>query len=307
MTMTTPTRFATTDYSSTDGAPPFLRITLTPQFVPADVNLLFLSRKGWSPGDRLRIALKPPTLPEGHPLAAMMAAVKPHVLLRRYDRDEDAFVALTFELDGAIVVDTNDRDFAWRYIRGLLLECPPSFHTDDELPAAEAWISDASERARFLGMLQGALGWDSSHQIPPAIQESIEEAENALAISNYRSCVTMCRRMTEATLKFAHERLLKAKPVDKKGKDLMLNDLIERFKAAPGHPIPQHLLHVADSLRVIGNVPGAHAKDIENYQFSRTDAEFAAASAHYFVDQYFSKVDPEVTKRYTLTIDLKGK
>ncbi len=301
------TRYSTADYSSADNAVPFLRITLEPQFVPSDINLLFLARKGWSAGDRLRIALKPATLPDGHPLAAILAAVVPHVLLRRYDRDEDAFVAFTFTLDSKIVVDTNDREFGWRYIEGLLLECPPSFHTKDELSAQESWISDTSKRARFLGMLQGALGWDSSHQIPPAIQESLEEAENALAISNYRSCVAMCRRMTEATLKFAHERLLKRKPVDKKGKDLMLNGLIENFRADPAHPIPQHLLHVADSLRVIGNVPGAHAKDIENYQFSRTDAEFAVATAHYFVDQYFSKVDPEVTKYYTLTVEGEDK
>jgi hypothetical protein len=53
----------------------------------------------------------------------MLATVVPHVLLRRDDRDEDAFVAFTFGLDGKIVVDTNDRDFAWRYIQGLLLEC----------------------------------------------------------------------------------------------------------------------------------------------------------------------------------------
>jgi hypothetical protein len=64
------------------------------------------------------------------------------------------------------------------------------------------------------------------------------------------------------------------------------------------------LLHVADSIRVLGNVPGAHATDIANYHFSRSDAEFALYATIHFLDQYFSKIDQEVTEYYTLTIDL---
>ena len=70
-------------------------------------------------------------VPKGHPLATMMAQIRPHVLLRRFDRDEDAFLAITFSLDGAITVESNDREFAWHYVEGLLLECPPSFHAKD--------------------------------------------------------------------------------------------------------------------------------------------------------------------------------
>ncbi len=68
--------------------------------------------------------------------------------------------------------------------------------------------------------------------------------------------------------------------------------------------IPVHLLHIADSLRVLGKVPGAHAAEIAGYRFSRFDAEFAMGALGYFVDQYFSKIDSEIGSYYTLTIDL---
>ena len=68
--------------------------------------------------------------------------------------------------------------------------------------------------------------------------------------------------------------------------------------------IPDHLLHVADSLRLLGNVPGAHAAKIKDYQFTKYDAEFAIASLLYFVEQYFTKIDTEVTSYYTVSIDL---
>jgi gentisate 1,2-dioxygenase len=58
-------------------------------------------------------------------------------------------------------------------------------------------------------------------------------------------------------------------------------------------------------IRVIGNVPGAHAAEIEGYRFSADDAEFILASVHYFIQQYFSKIDTQVNQYYTLTIDLE--
>jgi hypothetical protein len=56
---------------------------------------------------------------------------------------------------------------------------------------------------------------------------------------------------------------------------------------------------------LIGNVPGAHAADIQgSYRFSRSDAEFALTATFHFLDLYFSKIDPDVANYYTLTIDL---
>ena len=41
-----------------------------------------------------------------------------------------------------------------------------------------------------------------------------------------------------------------------------------------------------------------------DYHFSRSDAEFALYATIHFLDQYFSKIDKEVTQYYTVTIDL---
>ncbi len=153
-------------------------------------------------------------------------------------------------------------------------------------------------------MLTGALGWDPSYNIPHNIQQSLDEAKRSLEIANYRASVAMSRRTLEAVLKFGYERLLKKKPVNAKGRALMLNDLIQGFRTQKTSPIPEHLLHLADSLRVIGNVPGAHAADIANYHFSRADAEFALYSTVHFLDQYFAKIDTAVTQYYTVTVNL---
>ncbi len=114
----------------------------------------------------------------------------------------------------------------------------------------------------------------------------------------------MCRRSLEALLKFAFPSLLGAEPLDNRRRALTLDAMIKAFRAPTPPRIPVHLLHIADSLRVLGNVPGAHAAEIADYRFSRFDAEFAIGALGYFVDQYFSKIDSEVGSYYTLTIDL---
>jgi len=60
---------------------------------------------------------------------------------------------------------------------------------------------------------------------PPAIKQSLEEAEKALSIANYRSRVVMCRRTIEALLKFAFPRLLGIPATDQKGRALKLHDM----------------------------------------------------------------------------------
>lgn len=295
------------DYLMNREGSPVYRLKARPNFSPIDVNIQFIIEEGWSHADRLRFHPEMEfEVADDNPLAAVLANLKPHLLIRRYDKEEDSFITICVNLKGEIEIFSNDCNFAQKYLRGLFLECPPSFHSVEELEITEEWVDDQQTCAMFLGLLQGALGWDSSRQIPPAIRASLEEAEKALSISNYHSCVVMCRRTTEALLKFAFPRLLGNPAIDSKGKVLSLNEMIERFKKQAPSQIPIHLLHVLDSIRAIGNVPGAHAVEMEGYRFSKSDAEFALASVHYFLDQYFSKIDTEVSEYYTLAIDLSG-
>ena len=207
-----------------------------------------------------------------------------------------------FLIDGNIQVLSNDGDKASEYFQGIFLGFPPTFKEPEDMLIESKWSEDEKIFAIFCGMLHGAYGWDPSHDLPPFLEESIQEAHKSLEIGNYKSCVVMCRRGLEALLKFAYKRLLGKESVNKDNKPLMLNDLIKGFKGKS--KIPNHLLHVADSLRLLGNVPGAYAAEIKDYQFTKYDAEFATASILYFVEQYFTKIDTEITSYYTVTIDL---
>ncbi len=300
-----PVKFPTGDYLAEGSMTPVYRLRAKPTFSPLDINLQFIQEQGWSAADRLRFhyALDLRS-PGGHPFAAGLEQLEPHVIIRRYDREEDSFVSVRLFMNGEVQALSNDSEFAQRYVRGLFLECPPSFHGEDELEWNDEWVDDPVTRSMFMGLLQGALGWDPLLQIPPAVEASLEEARIALAVANYRSCVVMCRRTVEALLKFAFPRLLGRTTLDKSGRSLTFSAMIKGFRRQDPPRIPEHLLHVLDSIRLIGNVPGAHPEDIEGYKFTKHDAEFALASVYYFLEQYFSKIDTEVNEYYTLTIDL---
>lgn len=304
--MASPSSYPLSSYSDPASAAPVFCLRAKPQFSPLDVNVAFLARSGWNQAvDRLRFHVQQESkIPPSHPMAQMMGRLDPHLLIRHLDRDEDRFISVHASIKGEVVIISNDADYARQAFQGIFLECPPSFHTSDEFEITEEWKDDNETKSVFAGMLAGAQGWDPAHNIPDNIQQSLEEAKRSLEIANYRSCVAISRRTLEAVLTFGYQRLLKKQPVDKKGHGLLLNDMIQEFRKQKPSPIPDHLLHVADSIRVIGNVPGAHAADIANYFFSRSDAEFALYATTHFLDQYFSKIDKEVTEYYTLTIDL---
>lgn len=303
--MSSNSRHSLESYADSATPTPVFCLQAKAEFSPLDLNVAFLQRAGWNQSvDRLRFHVAQEShVAHDHPLAKILGNVEPHILIRRLDRDEGRFISLQATIEGEVTIHSNDAEFARSFFAGLFLECPPSFHASSEFQISEEWKTDKHTRALFAGMLAGAVGWDPAHSIPDNIQESLEEAKRSLEIANYRSCVAMSRRTLEGVLKFGYERLLKQKPVNKKGHGLMLNDLIQAFRNQKPSLIPEHLLHVADSIRVIGNVPGAHATDIANYHFSRSDAEFALYATIHFLDQYFSKIDKEVTEYYTLTIE----
>ena len=233
--------------------------------------------------------------------------IQSHLLIRRYNKAEDSVVAIHISTDGTFDILSNDEEFAHKYLEGLFLEFPPSFHSIEDLQVTKEWVSNDETYYMFLGLLQGALGWDSFDQIPTAIKAFLEEAEKALSIANYRSCVVMCRRTIEALLRFAFQRLVNRPPTDSQGRTLTLDAIIRYFRQQQPSSIPAHLLHLLDAIRVIGNVPGAHPVEMEGYKFSKLDAEFTIASVRYFIEQYFSQIDKDVTKYYTLTIDLDSR
>lgn len=262
-------------------------------------------RSGWNQSnDRLRFQPADEGDEPAHPLVAAIRSAGPFLLIRRFDREAGRLACVRIAVTGEFEVLSNDQPYAHSFITGLILECPPAFHTSDEWETEEAWVDESPVKGMFAGLVAGAMGWDPEHGIPQNIRDSLEEAEKSLAIDNYRSCVVMSRRTLEGVLRFGFPRLLKRQAVNNKGKALDFNGMIQAFRNANPPPIPLYLLHVIDSIRLLGNVPGAHPVDIKGYQFSRSDADFALHATYHFLDQYFSKIDTEVTQYYTLTIDL---
>jgi hypothetical protein len=305
-TMPDQTHYMLEQYAIPKDAPPVFLFRVRPSFSPLDINVAFLARTGWlQSSDRLRFHSESAAQsPSDHPLGEVLRATQPHLLIRRLDRVKDSFASVHITINGEVTVFSNDSNLARSFFAGVFLDCPPSFHTWDDVEVVEEWVGEAQVKAMFAGLLAGASAWDPSHNIPENIQESLDEAYKSLEIANYRSCVVMSRRTLEGELHFGFRRLLGREPVDRRGHSLMLNAMIQEVRNTTPPPIPEHLLYIADSIRFIGNVPGAHMAEIKGYRFSRSDAESAFYATHYFLDQYFSKIDQEVTQYYTLTIDL---
>jgi hypothetical protein len=113
-------------------------------------------------------------------LKKMLASQQPHILVRKLDKEEDYFVAISIFMDGKIRVFSNDEDRAHEFLEGLVLGFPPSFKERSDLNLEAHWETAAEPFALFCGMLAGAMGWDPMHDIPPSLEESSGRLESRL-------------------------------------------------------------------------------------------------------------------------------
>ena len=93
----------------------------------------------------------------------------------------------------------------------------------------------------------------------------------------------MCRRALQALMEVAYEKFFSAEP----GQGFDLNGIIRKFENATPLLVPRHWLNIADAVRNIGNVPGAHPRAIPGYRFSKSDAFLAYNNTAAFVSAYF--------------------
>jgi len=116
----------------------------------------------------------------------------------------------------------------------------------------------------------------------------MKEALRGIEKRNWKSCVVMCRRAPQALMEVAYEKFFGAQP----SKGLDLNGIIRSFEKLTPPPIPRHWLNIADAVRNIGNVPGAHPRAIPSYRFTKGDATLAYSNTSSFVSAYFEKIAP---------------
>ncbi|MDQ3175121.1 MAG: hypothetical protein M3Q91_15680 [Acidobacteriota bacterium] len=94
-----------------------------------------------------------------HPLAELLSSVPPHLMLRRYTREEDSFAVIRVFLDGCIQTLSNDTEFAKKYLRGVFLEAPPSFHTEDEPEKYQERSRRSGDYTNLEQVSQSSSGW----------------------------------------------------------------------------------------------------------------------------------------------------
>jgi len=280
-------------------------ILAEPSFSPIDFNLRSLvEKRGWGPSDRFRFWFVTESQEIENPLLEALVNREPHLLIRKIDVEEDSFCHCEISLSGNIKIYSNDDEYAKHFFSDVFTNTPPSFHKQKAWKTESKWIKDNTSITFFLGSLHGALGW-ISEQIPQEIRESLDEAQQAFEAERYRSSVVMCRRAIESAMKLAYKRFFKRESKTAKGRSLNLNQIIREFERKKPQVIPKHLINVLDYVRNIGNVPGAHPMPIPKYRFTRQDAEGALFNTRLFLSSYFSKIDKEIGRVYSLKIDIE--
>jgi HEPN domain-containing protein len=257
-----------------------------PSFTPIDFNIFALTENlDWSLSDRLRFWH---VLAEDERPSDLhgVSNIPPHLTVHRLDKEEDVFCRCIVNIDGEVVIWSNDSDYAEDFFGKLFVNVPPSFHEIRDWEITRGWLDAPHVTEMFRGALDGAIGW--ANRIPPAINRSVEEAKASYDLKNWNSCVVMCRRALEAIMQFAFQRFFKQDP---RGMDF--NGIVRRFEKEKPNVIPKHWIGVLDCVRSIGNVPGAHPQEVKGYKFTRLDAELALFNTVRFREAYFSKIDKD--------------
>jgi hypothetical protein len=254
------------------------KLDATPQSSPIDLNVAALCEEsGWSLSDRLRF---------WHTLNGESPLPGARMTIRKLDLDEQALVHCHVEPDGKLRILSNSKEYATRFFNSVFLGSPPAFHSRKDWKITSVWVSDETTVTFFAGSAAGALGWGP--KVPHEIEDSMKEAFRGIEKRNWKSCVVMCRRALQALMEVAYEKHFGVKP----GKGLDLNGIIRSFEKLVPPPIPRHWLNIADAVRNIGNVPGAHPRQIPSYRFSKGDAKLAYSNTSSFVSAYFEKIAP---------------
>jgi hypothetical protein len=249
-----------------------------PNSSPVDINLVaLLDESTWGPSDRLRF---------WHTIAGASPLPLVRLTIRKLDLDEKAMVHCHLDENGTVSILSNSKDYATRFFRRVFVDGPPALATIRSWKVKSGWIKDKTSIAFFVGSVSGALGWGP--KVPHEIETTMKEALRNMEGRSWKSCVVMCRIALQALMEAAHKKFFPAKP----GKGLDLNSIIRQFESVTPLHIPKHWLNIADAVRNIGNVPGAHPRAIHGYRFSKSDAVLAYNNTAAFVSAYFEKIAP---------------
>ena len=134
---------------------PIYSIKVKPNFTPVDINLQFIIEEGWSNADRFRFHVERPKIEtKNEAMNTILQSIQLHLLIRRYDKVQDSFISIHISTEGTFDILSNNEEFAHKYLEGLFLEFPPSFHSIEDLQVTTEWVNKAETYYLFLGLLQ---------------------------------------------------------------------------------------------------------------------------------------------------------
>jgi len=256
---------------------PVFKLEAIPKSSPTDLSVAALCEEsGWSLSDRLRF---------WHTLNGELPGAR--LTVRKLELDEQALVHCQVEADGKLTILSNSREYATRFFETVFkndVVAVARVGGNQIVSPVNHFRPTGTTVAFFAGTAAGALGWGL--KVPHEIEDSMKEAFRGIEKRNWKSCVVMCRRALQALMEVAYEKFFGVKP----GRGLDLNGIIRSFEKLSLSPIPRHWLNIADAVRNIGNVPGAHPRPIPSYRFSKSDAILAYSNTSSFVSAYFEKI-----------------
>jgi len=257
-----------------------------PIFTPIDFNIFALTETmDWTLSDRMRFWYHP-THENKLPQQSAVSKIPPHLTIRRLDREEDSLCYCQVILNGELIILSNSDSYANDFFAKVFLNVSPSFRGIDDWHVSRHWLTTNDLVERFRAAVDAAMGW--TERVPSGIDRSIEEATMNYRLKKWNPCVVMCRRALEGIMQFAFRRFFKQNP-----KDLNFNAIVRKFEKEKPDVIPKHWIGVLDSVRSLGNIPGAHPST-KHYKFTRIDAEIALLQTNAFREAYFMKIDADL-------------
>jgi len=287
------------DYSKKKRGIQVYVIKAKPPKNPIEFNLANLVEViGWNLiRDRFRFFFSDNKLSEslkGTPLEFL--DIGPRLFLRVLDRDRGGCIGLSVSFDGSIVGVSNDDSFAEEVFSAVFFDNPAHSSKIEDWQITKEYSTEKVTIAYFRGILESALGW-KGEALDAIISKDFREAEKALKIGNWKSCIIMSARTVEQLVKDVFQNVIApfTSQTTKKPTLGMVVGILEREKA-----LPSHILRYLRGLTELRNTihPGG-------YEPTHADALLAFSSAQSIIGWIWERQGKNIGEIYTLEIPLR--
>jgi len=253
---------------------------------------------GWNPiKDRFRFFFSDNKLSESLKGTSLeFLDIGPRLFLRFLDRDRGGCIGLSVAFDGSILGVSNDDSFAEEVFSAVFFDDPAHSSKIEDWRITKEYTKEKVIIAYFTGILESALGW-KGETLDTTISKDLREAEKALKIGNWKSCIVMSARTVEKLVKDTFQNVIDpfTSQTTEKPTLGMIVGILERQKT-----LPSHVLRYLRGLTELRNTihPGG-------YEPTHADALLAFSSAQTIIGWIWERQGKNIGEIYTLEIPLR--